>query len=210
MDFFRIFDQLWYFFSAFILLPIGYGLYRWQYLRPHEQVLVLYLVALLLIDGWAVYLSLDSTRNHFTYFFRTLALLAFSAAFYGQRQGRWPARLSALTALALPLEIEAGGFNEINTYTGTLACVLVALYAGIDVFSLTGRAILPKTHPENIYYDIGLLMMGVVGTLFMLLSRDFILTSVDFYFLLRTLRVMVHALAYVLFTIGFSRWRIVP
>ncbi|QMW01737.1 hypothetical protein [Spirosoma foliorum] len=209
MTLYDILDLILYVSTAVVLIPIGLGVRYWSELSARERGLIWFLTGILIVEVADTILRYSYIRNHFTSYFRTLAVLLIGAYFYGASVGwgRWPLFLSGLVTVLLPVEVVGWvGFNHINSLTRSVAWFLLAMYAFRSLIRLFDQPneVSLRQQP-TIYYDLGFFLMGFVSAGTKYFENYFIETSLDLYYFFDTFTVMINALAFGLFSIGLVR-----
>lgn len=208
MSIYDILDWIWYGFMAVIIWPIVVGFSRWTYLSRPERGLVWFLVAMLGFEIIGTLLRINATRNHFMHYFQTLAVLCIGAYFYTPLLGwhKWPIRIAWIIALCIPIEVFGWvGFNHINAITETIAWFLIALYAFVCLIKLLDHPLDRSIrHDLPLYIHAGFMILGFFRAGRACFLNYFIETSIDLYYFVDTMVVIVGAVAYGLFAIGFT------
>lgn len=208
MSIYDILDWLWYGFTAVVLVPIVAGLLHWRLLNKSERSLVWFLIAMLMLEVVATTLRFNAIRNHFIHYFQTSSVLWIGTHFYTERigWGNWPMIIAVVVAITIPVEVFGWvGFNHINTATETVAWLLIALYAFVSLVHVLEQPLDRSIRRDGmVYHHAGFLLIGFFKAGRACFLNYFIETSVDLYFFIDTLVVIIGAVVYGLFTIGFT------
>jgi len=202
-------DLIWYACSAVILVPIALGVRYWAYLSVQERTVVWFLVIMLALEIIATCLRYSLIRNHFIFYFRTLAVLWVGVAWYEPQINwkRWPALLAVIVVGGMLAEVWFWvGFNYINTFSLTLAWLLLVSYGFLSLLQLMNlpTAVSLRQKPD-LYMNAGFVLLGFFSAGTACLENYFIETSLDLYYFSDTLLVFMSATAYVSFATGFAR-----
>ncbi len=208
MTLYDILDWVWYGFTAIIVWPIILGLLNWGRLNRRERSLVLFLVAVLTIEIISTLLRFNHVRNHFMHYLVTAAVLGIIAAFYIPliRNRRIVAFGTLLLAITMPVEVFLwSGFNNVNTVTETLAWLLLTSLAFVCLKGLLDSpAGLSLRQNPFLYYNTGFFILGFFRAGKSCFVKYFIETSLDLYFFMDTLVVILGAVAYGLLATGLT------
>ncbi|WP_080055253.1 hypothetical protein [Spirosoma aerolatum] len=162
---------------------------------------------MLLLEIVATMLRFQSIRNHFIHYFFTVFVLWIGAYFYAPiLSPQWLIILIALlVTVGIPAEVIGWvGFNHINTVTETLAWLLLAVYAFVSLIRLFELPVaISLRHDGGLYYHVGFFIWSVFKAGRACFLNYFIETSLDLYYFADTLVVIVGAIAYSFFAIGF-------
>ncbi len=207
-------EHLYGFLSFTVLIPIGLGLNQWRFLNHSERWVVIFLIALLLHELLAILCIELHTRNHFLYYFETVAVLVSVAGVYSVLVGprKLPWQIAVVVSVLMVLEVVFWvGFNHINSITLTLSRILPAVYAVICLNRLfTSKAIYTLGPDRMLYVHLGFFVFGAFTAINTYFKSYFIETSLDMYYLFNTISAMMSAVAFGFFSIGFFRVRWVP
>ncbi|MBD2755357.1 hypothetical protein [Spirosoma validum] len=206
MSLYDILDWLWYGFMIVIVWPILTGLIVWRQLDRRERSLIAFLLSLLTGEIIATILRFSMMRNHFMHYVATLAVLGLILFFYANSgRSRWIVT-SIVVAITVSIPIEVfvwTGFNQINTVTETLAWLLLTSLAFINLkHLLDSSAEVSLRKNPFVYYHTGFFILGFFRAGKSCFVRYFIETSLDLYFFMDTLVVIMGAVAYSLFALG--------
>ncbi|TAE23644.1 MAG: hypothetical protein EAZ91_21600 [Cytophagales bacterium] len=207
MSVYDFIDFIGYLCVAAILLPIGFGSNYWRELSDREQKLVLFLVALLLLEIISIILRFNLVRNHFLYYFKTWSVLWISAVYFRSidKLRRWSTIIAGLLAVSVLVEVYVWvGFNHINTITRTLAWLLLSLCGFAGLIQLLNQPSEKSLRQQPaFYYYSGFFTIGFFSANTSLFSNYFIETSLDLYYFFDTLKGIMSAVGYGVFTWGF-------
>lgn len=206
-------EHLYDFLMLTVLIPLLLGLLRWQRLTGSVRWVIVFLGALFLHELLAHLCIKLHVRNHFLYYNQTLVVLCSVAGLYDDDIGRrhTPWWVAFVISASMVIEVVFWvGFNHINSVTLSISRLLPAIYAVIclnrlfkakDVYSLMPN---PK-----VYIHLGFFVFGAFTAITAYFKSYFIETSLDLYYLFNTMSAMMSAVAFGLFTIGFSRMKLV-
>lgn len=203
-----IFDTLYYVFFAFILIPLWIGFREWSSLTLADKWIVALLTSLSLLEIVSDILTFNRIRNHFLYYGQTVIVLWLGSYFYVQvrKWRRWPLRIAFLISVLVPVEVIGWvGFNHINSVTLTLSRLVLAGYAFSSLRQLIDDHSGPSLRSNPLVYQhLGFLVYGFFSAVTMYFRNYFIETSLDLYFFFDILGVMMGAVAFGFFAVGFS------
>ncbi len=206
MAFYDLINLLFNLFFSIILWPIVTGLYYWNSLRRVERLVVLFLIALLLLEIASHVLGLLRVRNHYMHYLDTFTVLWFGALFYANRQAKkwWPVWLAAFVSCLVPIEVFGlVGFNHINTITESIAKLLLVVYSFNQLRQLINHTDGNSLRQQPVvYYHLGFFIYGFFSAITSMFKNYFIETALDLYFFFDTLSVILSAVAFCLFAIG--------
>lgn len=202
-------EHLYNLFTFTVIIPIFLGLRRWQRLTYSDRWVVIFLAVLLLHELLSILCMRLHTRNHFLYYIQTVFVLASVAGVYekalGNRGLSW--KIAALVSVLTVVEvINWVGFNHINSVTLTLSRLLPATYALIGLNQLLSSKDSQSLRPNpKLYVHLGFFLFGAFTAVNAYFKSYFIETSLDLYYLFNTISAMISAVAFGIFSVGFSR-----
>ena len=206
MSLYYILDWIYYLFFLTILIPLGIALYRLPSVPSVTRWVIWLLLSLLVIEIASIILRFNIVRNHFLYYFQTLAILICGAGFYAPDFGYKNCYvISLVVACLIPLEVWMWvGFNHINSTTLTLSRVLLALGSFIKIRQLFIKEPAQALSEQSSFFiNLGLLIIGFFSLVTNAFKSQFIESSLNLYYFFDTMAVITNAFGFVILARGF-------
>jgi hypothetical protein len=188
------------------IVPILIAVKDWNYLSAKEKWAVSFLFAILLHEILGEITMRLHIRNHFLYYFQTLAVLASVAGvYYDILPNRSIIWISLTLSLGVFIEVFlCVGFNNINSVTLTISRLLPVLCAFMSFSRIfSAKPIRYNETKSLIYLHLGFLIFGSLTAINTYFKKYFIETSLDLYYLFDLISAMASAISFILFSVCF-------